>query len=113
MVGLPSLRGKSTPICPAGITPNGLRSELTDSGELPPPLEDLEVALLGLDDVVQQGVDRRDLPVLVELVVERGELHVVLEAEDLHQVVRPATVFVDRDVPAADRVEQRLQRPPP
>src|SRR5688572_15975048 len=42
-------------------------------------LEDLEVALLGLDDVVQERVDGRDLPVLMELVVEGSELRIVLE----------------------------------
>src|SRR5207247_1844391 len=78
---------------------------------LQPTLEDLEVALLRLDDVVQQCVDRRDLPVLVELVIEGGELRVVLEAEDLHEVVGPAAVLVDRDVAAADREEQGLQLP--
>ena len=74
-----------------------------------PPLEDLEVALLGFHDVVEQGVDRGDLPVLVELVVEGGELRLVLEAEDLHQVVGPAAIFVDRAVGSPDAREQGLE----
>src|SRR6185503_8830585 len=76
---------------------------------LQPSLEDLEVALLGLDDVVEKRVDGRDLAILVELVIEGRELRLVLEAEDLHEVVRPAAVLVDRAVRAADRRQQRLE----
>src|SRR5207245_9890742 len=77
--------------------------------KLQPPFKDLEVALLGLDDIVQERVDGGDLAVLVELVVERGELRLVLEPEDFHEVVRPAAVLVYRAVGATDGGEQRLQ----
>src|SRR4051794_36364660 len=72
-------------------------------------LEDLEVALLGLDDVVEESVDRGNLAILVELVVEGGELRLVLEAEDLHEVVRTAAVLVDCAVRAADRGQEGLE----
>src|SRR5688572_29558510 len=72
-------------------------------------LEDLEVALLGLDDVVEQGIDGRDLAVLVELVVEGRELGLVLEPEDLHEVVRTAPILVHRAICSPDRAEQRLE----
>src|SRR5262249_54305876 len=78
-------------------------------GQLEPPLEDLEVALLRLDDVGEERVDGGDLAVLVELVVEGRELRLVLEAEDLHQVVRAAPVLVDRDLESPDPDEQRLE----
>src|SRR5437868_6692643 len=76
---------------------------------LQPPLEDLEVTLLRLDDVVEEGIDSGDLSVLMKLVVEGRELGLVLEAEDLHEVVRPAAVVIDGAIGAADRAQQRLQ----
>src|SRR5205814_9171628 len=78
---------------------------------LEPALEDLEVALLGLDDVVEESVDGGNLPVLVELVVEGRELGLVLEPEDFHEVVRPAAVLVDGAIGPADGTQKRLQLP--